>query len=73
MRWKGSMQPLRQDILSPLGFVMQHVKHTWSFVLAIVSSWMERSMLISLNEQVDLRTSMSSLYKRKGTSSSRSK
>jgi hypothetical protein len=25
---------------------MQHVKHTWSFVLTIVSSWMERSMLI---------------------------
>jgi hypothetical protein len=38
-----------------------------------VSSWMERSMLISLSEQVGLLTSMSSLYEMKGTSSSRSK
>jgi hypothetical protein len=57
----------------PAGICDAHVKHTWSFVLTIVSSWMEQSMLISLSEQVGLRTSMSSLYKRKGTSSSRSK
>jgi hypothetical protein len=73
MRWKTSMQPLHQDVLSTLGFVMMHVKHTWSSVLAIVRSWMEQSMLISLSEQVGLLTSMSSLYMMKGTSSSRSK
>jgi beta-lactamase class D len=67
------MQPLHQDILSTLGFMMLHVKHTWSSVLTIVSSWMEQSMLISLSEQADLLKSMSSLYKMKGTSSSRSK
>jgi hypothetical protein len=49
MRWKRSMQPLLQGVLSMLGFVMLHVKHTWSPVLAIVSSWIEQSMLISLN------------------------
>jgi hypothetical protein len=42
-------------------------------ILAIVSSWMEWSMLISLSEEVGLLTSMSSLYKMKETSSSRSK
>jgi hypothetical protein len=68
-----SMQPLHQDVLSTLGFVMLHIKHTWSPILAIVSFWMERSMLISLSEQVGLLTSMSSLYKMKGTSNSRSK
>jgi hypothetical protein len=73
MRWKRSMQPLHQDVLSMLGFVMLYVKHTWSSVLAIVSSWMEQSMLISFNEQVGLLISMLSLYKMKGTSSSRSK
>jgi hypothetical protein len=67
------MQPLHQDVLSTLEFVMLHVKHTWSSILAIVSSWMELSMPISLNEQVGLLTSMSSLYKMKGTSNSRSK
>jgi hypothetical protein len=68
-----SMQPLHQDVLSTLGFMMLHVKHTWSSVLAIVSSWMEQSMLISLSEQAGLLTSLSSLYMMKGTSSSRSK
>jgi hypothetical protein len=69
MWWKGSMQPLHQDVLSMLGFVMLHIKHTWSSILAIVSSWMEQSMLISLSEQAGPLTSMSSLYKMKGTSS----
>jgi beta-lactamase class D len=73
MRWKRSMQPLHQDDLSTLGFMMLHVKHTWSSILAIVSSWMEQSMLISLSEQVGLLTSMLSLYMMKGTSSSGSK
>jgi hypothetical protein len=67
------MQPLHHDVLSMLGFVMLHIKHTWLSVLAIVSSWMEWSMLISLSEQVGLLTSMSSMYKMKGTSSLRSK
>jgi hypothetical protein len=73
MRWKRSMKPLHQDVLSTLGFMMLHVKHTRSSVLTIVSSWMEQSMPISLNEQVGLLTSMPSLYKMKGTSNSRSK
>jgi hypothetical protein len=38
MRWKISMQPLHQGVLSMLGFVMLHVKRTWSSVLTIVSS-----------------------------------
>jgi hypothetical protein len=37
------MQPLHQDVLSTLEFVMLHDKHTWSSVLAIASSWMEQS------------------------------
>jgi hypothetical protein len=57
------MHPLHQDVLSTLGFVMLHVKHTWSSVLTIISSWMEQSMPISLNEQVGLLTSMLRLYK----------
>jgi hypothetical protein len=65
------MQPLLQDVLSTLGFVMLHIKHIWSPVHVIVNSWMEWSMLISLNDQVDLRTSMWSPYKTKGTSSLR--
>jgi hypothetical protein len=56
-----------------LGFVMLHVKHTWSPILTIVNSWTEQSMLISLSEQVGLLTSMQSPYKMKETSSSRSK
>jgi hypothetical protein len=73
MRWKRSMQPLHQDVLSTLGFMMLHVKHIWSSVLAIVNSWMEQSMFIFISEQAGLLTSMSSMYKMKGTSSSRSK
>jgi hypothetical protein len=59
------MQPLHQDVLSTLGFVMLHIKHTWSSILTIVSSWMEQGMLISLSEQAGLLTSMSSMYKMK--------
>jgi beta-lactamase class D len=73
MRWKRSRQSLHQNVLSTLGFVMLRIKHTRSSVLAIVNSWMEWSMLISLSEQVGLLTSMSTVYKMKGTSSSRSK
>jgi hypothetical protein len=63
MRWKRSMQPLHQDVLSMLEFVMLHVKHTRSPVHTISSSWMEKSMLISLNAQAELPTSMLNLYK----------
>jgi hypothetical protein len=73
LRWKGFMQPLFQDVLSMLGFVMLHVKLICSLVLVIVSSWVEKSMIISLNEIVGLLTYMWNPYKMKGTSSSRSK
>jgi hypothetical protein len=63
MRWKRSMQPLHQDVLSMLEFMMLNVNHTWSLVLVIANSWMEWSMLISLNGQVDLPTAMWSPYK----------
>jgi hypothetical protein len=57
------MQPLHQDVLSMLEFVMLHVKHTRSPVHTISSSWTEKSMLISLNAQAELPTSMLNLYK----------
>jgi hypothetical protein len=65
LRWKRSMQPLHQDVLLMLGFVILHVKHIWSPVCVITSYWMEWSMLIFLNGQVDLRTSTWNPYKTK--------
>jgi hypothetical protein len=43
---------LHHVVLSTLGFVTMHVKHTWSSILTIVSSWGERSIPIFLIEQV---------------------
>jgi hypothetical protein len=63
LRWKRSVQPLHQDVLLMLGFVMWHVKHIWSPVHVITNSWTEQSMLIPLNGQADLPTSMWSPYK----------
>jgi hypothetical protein len=65
MRWKRSIQPLHQNVLSTLEFVMLHVKLIWSPVHVIASSWTEQSMLISLNGQADLPTFTWSPYKMK--------